>query len=158
MRKFIFAVVLFFCPVFCAAQDNEEQKHVHLTAERLDAVMEMINNRESFQDVVNFLQQDKYQEAKTVLSARIEKLQKGFENKWTIYDGEPGILDCLYLRYMINIFTDDINGAQTDCDLMVKFSPETEVLRTRMPEFINIAKEKPEEFKAMLQKSVELIR
>lgn len=161
MLKMIIFIAIVFLP--WGISNGEENKlpnsheHAPLTQERLESVAGM-RGVQNFQEVIELLELEKFQEARDLLSKRIEALNRAFENKWVVSDKQPQIIDCLLLRFMINILQNNIKDAEADCSLTGKFNPKYgDTLREGIPEFIKDAKETPDEFKYMIKESARMM-
>jgi len=140
MLKILFAFVFLFFPFFLQAQDYQPSP---VTQKRLQSLMGAMQ-QQSFLEVIRLLDEDKFQEARQVLSARINALLNAQQNNWQVYGDEPKLLDCLFQSYLINIYLDDIKAAENDSDIFARFDQANgSMLKKRIPEFIQEAKNEP---------------
>lgn len=137
-----------------------KDEHVSMTDERMQASINYLSEpKVDFREIIRFLQEDKFQAAAAMLNQRIATLKNMWNNKWVIYDHQPRLGDCLILSCYLNLYLDNIKGAEADVDYLVNDLKMSEfaALKNKIQSGAQQAKQKPEEWKKMLKDMSETI-
>ena len=127
---------------------------IPLTENRLNAIGEMINKPQfDFQKVIELLKEDEFEEAETMLNKRIATLKNMLENKWSMIDNQPKLVDCLTLSYFINIYLGSIKEAEADADYQINKLNVlyAQVLKNKLQDFVQEASQDKVKFGNMIK-------